>query len=358
MPYELWIKTRAGGYVAGPLIGFEHLEWQLGLNRTGTLYAVFPAAELDKRLLNAQLMAELWINGSAEPMRLLQRYFIWDYGGDWQGGRRTLWIKGFDLNTLVTAMRIVTGAVESAETQKSGEATAVMAEYVTEALLTDAGRDVSDETAFEVLYAGNGATIAYTASRGQLGSVIEGCAGVSASLGIPVRWWVTPRIDGAQLRIAARPWGRDLRSATALSVELGTALDVKWSYVSSTSKNYGYIGGQGQKENRDVVEVDLSDGTALGRREMWAENSQILKGNTTALTAWGKARVWEQLPRKTAQATLQDSANFRFGYEWDLGDWFTIEDDGLAFQAEVMAVTGVADGNRNEIKAVLRSDDI
>lgn len=354
MLYELWIKTRAGGYIAGPVVGFSRLEWQMGLNRTGTLYAVFPAAELDKRLLNAQLMAELWISGGAEPMRLLQRYFLWDYGGGWQNGARVLWIKGFDLNALVTGMRICNGAAGSTDAQKSGEATAVMAEFVTDALLTDVGRDISAETAFTVRYAGNGETIDYTASRGQLGNVIDGCAAVSAKLGTPVRWWVTPRINGAELFIAARPWGRDLRTA-ALSTELGTAKNVQWSYVSSGSSNYGYIGGQGQKETRTVVEVDLSDGSALGRRETWAENSQI--STAASLTAWGEARIWEQRPRRSASATLEDTPGFRFGYEWNLGDWFTIEDDGVAFQAEVLSVTGVLDDNQSEVKAALRSEE-
>ncbi len=355
MIYELWLKTQGGGLIAGPLVGFTHLEWSLGLNRVGTLYVAFPAAEFDRLWFNQRLMADVWISGGAEPLRLLQRFFLWDFGGGWQGGARVAWLRGYDLNALAN-LRIVKATAGSAGAQKSGEATAVMAEYVTEALLTDVGRDISAEMPLEVTPVGNGETISYTASRGRLPAVLDGCAAVSAKAGTPVRWWFAPRSDGAELRITGRPYGRDLRGAGGLSVELGTVQNVQWSYASGNAATYGYIGGQGQGEERLVVEVDLGDGTALGRREMWAENAQITAA--ASLTAWGEARVWEQRAKRAATASLVDAPGFRFGYEWDLGDWFTVEDDGVAFDAEVLAVTGVVSGKQSQIKATVRNDEV
>lgn len=348
--YELYIADQNGVRIAGPLLEAQSLEWALKLNDEGTLTAIFSGADVDPQWLQRGLRMHLYRMARNGVPRLLQQYFIDDFGGGYKSQQDTVWIRGHDLNTQLTH-RIVVGNPESAEAQKTGEATAVMEEYAEEALLTDTGRDISGEFTLTTEIDAGGETITHSAARGILLSVLQGCAKQSAQLGTSVRFWVAPNgVNSGVLRIMATPWGIE-REGIAFSPELGTLEEFEWSDTGSDSANFAYIGGQGQKDERTITTVDASSSGALDRREIWLENTQI--SLVASLQAWGRARLYELRPRQTYRAVLADTELTAFGLDWDIGDLITIAYRERIAQAEVLSVIGRVDEGGDHVQAVL-----
>lgn len=336
--YEIYIATPSGARLAGPLIEPLSIEWALKLNDVGVISLEMNAADWDDSWFNNRLLLQVWRQPRfhAAP-QLLQCFWILDYGKYNEGDVTIVWIRGYDLNSILK-WRIIDAMAGSAGAIKTGYACEIMWDYVDEALLTDTGRDISDDLELSDEGCTGGEYITYTASRGKLLSVLTGCADSSASLGTPVRFWIRPTANGGILRIVEQPWGADLRQQRPFSPEFGTLYDPRWEYKSGDAETYAYVGGQGREENRTIVEVDLSDGTPLGRREMWLENSQI--SLPAALEDWGAAKLYQRRPHLAVRGEIRDTERSAFGRDWSLGDWVVCEYEGKIIDAEIMAITG------------------
>jgi len=356
--YELYIVDTSGNRVAGPLTEALYLEWAIVLSGVGTCYLEINAADWNDAWFNDRLLLQVWRQPrfQASPT-LVQSYWLMDYGKRMEAGDVALaWVRGYDMNAVLD-WRIVTGAAGSAEAQKTGDACVVMLEYVQEAMLdtyTTAGRALDTAMIFSVVGGTGGPSISYTASRGRLLSVLQGCAGAAITRGTAVRFWVRAIETGGEMRIVTAPLGSDRRAQTPFSPEMGTLYEPAWEYRGGRSATYGYAGGAGQEDNRLVVEVDLSDGTVIGRREAWAENSQIK--TAASLYDWMRARLYEQRARTWFGGELRDSELSAFGRDWNLGDLVTCEYDGKSFEAEVMAVTGMASTSGEIVSARVENE--
>lgn len=352
--YELYLTDVRGNVIAGPLTNPRRLEWSIVLGDIGVCSLEVAASDWNPAWFDNRLMLQVWRQPRfiASPL-LVQSYWLMNYGKRMQGGVPVAWIKGYDVNVLLMN-RIVNGAAESAAAEKTGNAVDIMEDYFTEAALTDADRDYSAEFDLSVQKQGTGPSISYAASRGKLLAVLRGCQGAAEAASDPVRFWVQALSNGALLKISEVPWGEDRRSLRPFSPEFGTLFEPEWEYRSAGTSTFAYVGGQGQKDTRNVQEADLSDGTILGRREMWCENTQI-KADASLIT-WGEARLWEQRPRLLMQGELRDTELSAFGRDWNLGDWVQCEFDGQAFQSEVMAVTGVVTPKTELISAKIEGE--
>lgn len=348
--YEIYVVTPSGTRLAGPLSQPLGLEWALKLNDVGVLGLEMNAADWDDAWFDKSLLLQVWRQPRffSSP-QLIQWFWIDDWGKRDEDDVTIAWVKGYDLNTMLS-WRIVIGPATTAGSEKTGAACEIMWEYVDEALLTDAGRDISDDFDFTGDDISGGETISYTASRGKVLSVLQGCANASAALLVPVRFWIRPTETGGILRITEQPWGSDRRCSRPFSPEFGTLYNPRWSYRGSDAETFAYVGGQGRGEERTVVTVDLTDGTPLGRREIWMENSQI--SLPSSLEDWGAGKLFELRPRLAASGELRDTELSAFGRDWGLGDWVTCEYESQVFEAEVMAITGkvTADGELIQAK--------
>lgn len=359
--YEIYLSSAAGERVAGPLMGLQSLEWSIGLGLVGVVKANFGLEDFDPLWLDSSLRLELGRNAPAGQAALVQAFFLMDYGEQMitqpGGDIEFAWLRGYDLNHILTR-RIVAAAAGSAEALKTGYACDVMAEYAEEALLTDANRDISDEFDLTIVYiAGMGAEISYAASRGQLLSVLQGCANNSSARGTPVRFWIEPiSASSGRLRIAEYPWGADRRNEAAFSPEAGTLYNAAWEYRSGESANFAYVGGQGEGENRMVGEVQTGGASPMFRREIWLENTQIV--TLESLEAWGLAQLWKFRPRYLFSATLRDTELSTFGRDWALGDVVKAEYRGRSWDAEILAVAGKYDEAGDQIWAICATEAV
>ena len=356
--YELYLVDASGNRIAGPLTEVLYLEWSLVLSNVGTCYLEINAADWNPAWYNDRFMLQVWRQPrfQASPT-LVQTYWLMDYGKRLEAGDVAVtWLRGYDLNAMLN-WRIVAEDAASAGASKTGDACEVMRDYAREAAFdtyTDAGRALDTELDLTLSGGTGGPSISYTASRGKLLSVLQGCAGAAITRGTAVRFWVSPREAGGDLRIVPAPLGSDRRAQTPFSPEMGTLYEPAWEYRSGNAATYGYAGGAGQEANRLIVEVDLSDGTTIGRRENWSENAQIK--TAAPLYDWARARLCEQRARTWFSGELRDSELSAFGRDWNLGDLVTCEFDGKSFAAEVMAVTGVASTSGEIVSARVENE--
>ncbi|MED4299743.1 siphovirus ReqiPepy6 Gp37-like family protein [Geobacillus stearothermophilus] len=87
-------------------------------------------------------------------------------------------------------------------------------------------------------------------------------------------------------------------------------------------KNYGYIGGQGEGEDRAVVEVGNASG--LSRIETFIDARDIEEGEN--LTTRGQQKLQEMQKILSFESEILTYGPFVYEKDWDLGDIVTVQD--------------------------------
>jgi hypothetical protein len=87
-------------------------------------------------------------------------------------------------------------------------------------------------------------------------------------------------------------------------------------------KNYGYIGGQGEGEDRAVVEVGNASG--LSRIETFIDARDIEDGEN--LTVRGQQKLQEMQKILSFESEILTYGPFVYEKDWDLGDIVTVQD--------------------------------
>jgi hypothetical protein len=87
-------------------------------------------------------------------------------------------------------------------------------------------------------------------------------------------------------------------------------------------KNYGYIGGQGEGEDRAVVEVGNASG--LSRIEAFIDARDIEEGEN--LTVRGQQKLQEMQKVVSFESEILTYGPFVYEKDWDLGDIVTVQD--------------------------------
>lgn len=87
-------------------------------------------------------------------------------------------------------------------------------------------------------------------------------------------------------------------------------------------KNYGYIGGQGEGEDRAVVEV--GDASGISRIETFIDARDIEDGEN--LTVRGQQKLQEMQKILSFESEILTYGPFVYEKDWDLGDIVTVQD--------------------------------
>lgn len=87
-------------------------------------------------------------------------------------------------------------------------------------------------------------------------------------------------------------------------------------------KNYGYIGGQGEGEDRTVVEV--GDASGLSRIETFIDARDIEEGENLATR--GQQKLQEMQKILSFESEILTYGPFVYEKDWDLGDIVTVQD--------------------------------
>jgi Siphovirus ReqiPepy6 Gp37-like protein len=106
------------------------------------------------------------------------------------------------------------------------------------------------------------------------------------------------------------------------SIDFDNIKNQTFTESSVNYKNYGYIGGQGEGEDRAVVEVGNASG--LSRIETFIDARDIEDGEN--LTVRGQQKLQEMQKIVSFESEILTYGPFVYEKDWDLGDIVTVQD--------------------------------
>lgn len=128
---------------------------------------------------------------------------------------------------------------------------------------------------------------------------------------------------------------------------------LKQKYIDSNLnyRNYGYIGGQGEGVNRQIVNVSNEQYKGLNRREIFIDARDISDGES--LTERGKQKLSEYQQINTLEAETINNT-FEYEVDWDLGDLVTVQDKklGLIMHPRIIEVNEVYEESGLKVEPV------
>lgn len=149
---------------------------------------------------------------------------------------------------------------------------------------------------------------------------------------------------------------RGASTGVLFGLDHGNVSDALLTFDFTQEKNFAYVGGQGQEEDRTIVTVQ--DATR-SRSSAWALNEVFVQATNVRpdaneadnLTAVGEAAIGARRPIATLQATLLDTEAARFGRDWNHGDRVTVEAFGVSVDGVVRQLQGRLQNGRELVKA-------
>jgi hypothetical protein len=150
-------------------------------------------------------------------------------------------------------------------------------------------------------------------------------------------------------------------------------------YHRSTSdyKNYAYVAGEGEGEDRKIVEVDIRESQTELRKELYVDARDLQ--NQATLTPGGETHYkyteeeYEQLLRQrgleklsaykideTMNANIEDGVNLTYMVDYDLGDicMFKDEDIGIEINDRITEIREVYEGVTEQISVQFGNNDV
>ncbi|PGB95049.1 siphovirus ReqiPepy6 Gp37-like family protein [Bacillus toyonensis] len=148
------------------------------------------------------------------------------------------------------------------------------------------------------------------------------------------------------------------------SVELDNILKREFEKDVTSYKNVAYVGGQGEGDNRRIVEVSPEGVTGLSRKEVFIDARDL--SNQTEdktekpeaevirmLTIRGKQKLESEYNKQTSFICyIQERPGMEYEKDWTIGDIVTCEDNkiGVQMDARVTNVEEVYQNNQRELK--------
>lgn len=238
--------------------------------------------------------------------------------------------------------RLVLPTTGAAHNSRSGPAETVAKGFVEDCFIASAAERQIDGLSIAPDLA-RGDTVEYNARYVQLHSVIETvCEGGGLDFGID---------EGDELGefvFDARPlWGLDRtvdnidgNIPVLFSLGAGNMRIPILSTNASDEKNYVYIGGQGQEEDREIVEVfDAAAiaGSPYGRKELFVDARQ--EATADGLEAQGYAKLEERKTQVTLTFDVQQTVLSRWLVNWNLGDLVTVNYHSVTVDKQISKIT-------------------
>jgi hypothetical protein len=268
-------------------------------------------------------------------------------------------VMGYTYNELL-ARRIVDAAAAAAEADKSGAADDVVKEIVDEQFGSGAatGRDLSGD-GFTVQADASAATnIEKEFARRNVLEVLQEIAEQSRSTASTALYWgFVPTGTGleAEFRTRTGQWGQDLTDSIIFSLGNGNMLNPVYTFDRSEEINYVMGAGSGREENRieatDQSDTERINASPLNRREYFYDLRN--ENDTSVIESAMKDILYAGKPERRLEFDVQQTADYRFGVHYKLGDVVRAEFAGIIRDYHIMASMTTLRGGREIIKLVL-----
>lgn len=335
---------------------FIHLDYVRTVNTVGAMKLTLPRQKWDYEDFRVGQLLEIWRekNGSLtlqnETAYILQD---WVFYTDSEGNHQIdLYAK--DLNMLLDT-RIVAYAAGSSEAEKTDYADDMIKEIVDENLVsaTTTARNISNLSIAPELSASESMTKGF-AWRNVLRTCQE-IAEAATEAGTRTYFDIV-RTDRAtfQLRTYTGQRGND-HSRTSGDMRLvgekyGNLISPSFGTYHYDEWNYVYCGGQGEEDDREIVEVDdstrINTGYPFNRKEKFADARNI--DTTAGVTAEANQSLGEGAPKQIMSGSLSDTPGMQYGIHYGFGDILSVEAFGFSVDCHVSSVAGKVDANKYE----------
>lgn len=281
----------------------------------------------------------------------------------YHGGQQRLVLSGPDCNDLLRR-RIIAYYAGTAYTRKYNQADDLMKDFVREnlgALCVDTDRDVSAYGFSVQADLTASASLAKSGAWDNLLTVLRGIYEASRKTAATAAFFgVVPLGTGYDMEFRTRigQWGQDHRypsgadGAVVFSIERGNLDNIEQVWDASDETNHVYGAGEGQLENRQLVEVEDTSRQAasvLNRREAAYENPGL--ADTTNLTDEAQGRLEDGEPVTSFVADPLSVEGCEYGVHWGFGDRVTALWMGDVIDAHIAAIEVKVDEGGERITA-------
>jgi hypothetical protein len=343
--YQVWLGDPRGKR-RDLLEGFSKLQYVRVLNDVGRWVITLPADTVDSSLLVDDAVIEIWRGRPRGRYHLQMVGFL--RRPEWfdERGRDMLTLSGPDANELLTTRTIASGATLSDSRKTSTAIDDVMKAIVRENLGSDASadRDLSDLDFTVEADASAGPITSRSYPRKSVLVTLQELGRSARAQGVSVYFDIVPTPFGSSVAFEFRTFitrrGSDRRSSsprpTVFSRERGNLEAPSLARDAGGEITYLYAGGQGEGDDREVVELSNDDrinASPWGRREGWA--SVATQNTTDEITATAEAILDAERPRWEFVANLKSTPQTEFDVDWTFGDSVTTEYRDQQFDGDV-----------------------
>lgn len=361
--YDVQLTTDTGHLIADldQALQFAYVK---SLDLPGTWSLTLPETYPDRYWAKDRTI-RFWRRGPSQASASLDFFGLlrrWRYVTD-SRGRQLVILSGYDQTSLLDRRIIAYPAdtakakVESTEIDNAIKAI-VRNNFGT--LATDTNRAL-DANQFTVQPdRGAGETISKAFAWRPAGQVIRDLAALSREQGPEILYWI--RVDNinpdgsARFRFETatnylgRDRGRSSPRPMIFGQDLGNMANTVLDYDYTEEVNHIYAGGQGEGEERYIIEVE--DDIAQ-RESQWARVERFVDGRNSPDTQLG-IEAWLALANGAAVlrfgGDILDTPLTPYG-DWNLGDLVTVIHRGIEFDTIVRAVKVQMSGGREDIAA-------
>jgi hypothetical protein len=364
--YSVWLVTPTGVRIK-LLDRLVRLQYVVTVNAVGLAKVQVPASFPLETYIQEDTRLEIWrrVPGGGKYIDASTIWLVRDWDETLsQRGEEFITIVAYSGNELLDRP-IVAYASGTAQAKKSTDyIDDMMKELVDENLgssATDSDRDLSAWLSIAPDLSDGPQTAKSMAWRKLLPTLKE-LAQEADDQGTRVFFGITYNPDDGIVTFETRTtqWGIDHSGddKIVLAARNGTLSDIRRSFTSSNERNYVYVGGQGQGQDRTIVEQEIEERTALSpfnRRELFvdARNTNI----PAELEAEAGAALRNGRPREVFLAKIRDTQGIKYGREYGFGDRVVAEFRGRTAAARLDSVEILVERGKEDIRATLRVDE-
>lgn len=146
--------------------------------------------------------------------------------------------------------------------------------------------------------------------------------------------------------------------------------NVVYNRNSSSYRNYAYVAGEGEGEDRITVTVDLRQG-GEERKELWVDARDIRRqddnGNEITLDDYkallaqrGKEKLAQYRKVEIVNSSIDPHANLEYKRDFDLGDLCTYinTEIGIATDKRITEIIETYEGGAEELTVTFGTDEV
>jgi hypothetical protein len=268
----------------------------------------------------------------------------------------------------VLARRIVKYTAGSTQARKNAPADQLLLAVLEEnfgSLATGLGRAV-DPYVFSIANASTGSTYPTIRKSFAWDNVLELCQDIAATCDELGSFLTFDVVQLQNQALGFRAWqgtrSGDRRArgpgAFVLSVDNGTLTDAEIDLDWTEAKNAVVVGGQGEGEDRAVVDVSDEariNASFMGRNEIFASTTQQ-EYTAAELTKEGQAKLSELRPRLKITGKIAETDSFGYGRDYNIDTLLTASVYGYTLDVRVSSVHVTVSGGQETIETAMSNE--